>query len=109
MHLYLKICALAALCMSTGAQAAASWQDLKVGAGGFVRGLAMAPDGTMVGRTDSNGAYLWNGSLWVQLVNSTSIPAAIIAANPVQPGTGVYELQIAASNTSIMYMVFDGY
>ena len=109
MHLYLKMCALVALCMSAGAQAATSWQDLKVGAGGYVRGLAMAPDGTMVGRTDTNGAYLWNGSSWVQLVNSSSMPAALIAANPVQLGAGVYELQIAPSSTSIMYMAFDGY
>jgi hypothetical protein len=109
MHLYLKICALVALCISACAQAGTSWQELKVGAGGYVRGLAMAPDGTMVGRTDTNGAYLWNGSSWVQLLNSSSMPAAIIAKNPVQLGAGVYELQIAPSNTSIMYMVFDGY
>jgi len=95
--------------MSAGAQAATSWQELKVGAGGFVRGLAVAPDGTMVGYTDTNGAYLWNGSSWVQLLNSSSMPAALIAANPVQFGAGVYELQMAPSNTNIMYMVFNGY
>ena len=53
-----------------------NWQDLKVGGGGFVRGLDIAPDGTMVGRTDTNGAYLWNGSAWVQLVTASSMPAA---------------------------------
>ena len=52
------------------------WQDLKVGGGGFVRGLDIAPDGTMVGRTDTNGAYLWNGTAWVQLVTASSMPAA---------------------------------
>src|ERR1700679_4016572 len=103
MHLYLKICALVALFMSAGAQAATTWQQLKVGAGGYVRGLAIAPDGTMVGRTDSNRAYLWNGSSWLQLVNSTSMPTALIAADPVQLGAGVYELQMAPSNTSVMY------
>jgi hypothetical protein len=108
-HLYLKTFALVALCMSAGTRAATSWQDLKVGAGGYVRGLAVAPDGTMVGRTDTNGAYLWNGSSWVQLVNSSSMPAAIIATNPVQLGEGVYDFQIAASDSSIMYMAFDGY
>jgi glucose/arabinose dehydrogenase len=61
MHLNLKICALVALCVSAGAQATSSWQLLKVGAGGFVRGLAVAPDGTMVVKTDTNGGYLWNG------------------------------------------------
>lgn len=109
MNLNVKIFALVALCMSAGAQAASDWQQLKVGAGGFVRGLAIAPDGTTVARTDTNGGYLWNGSSWVQLVNSSSMPAALIAANPVGFGQGVYELQVAASNTSIMYMLFDGY
>jgi hypothetical protein len=109
MHLYLRTYALVALCMSVGAQASTSWQTLKVGAGGYVRGLAIAPDGTMVGRTDTNGAYLWNGSSWVQLVNSSSMPAALIAANPVEFGAGVYELQMAPNNTSIMYMAFNGY
>ena len=58
-----------------------NWQTLKVGAGGFVRGLDIAPDGTMVGRTDTNGAYLWNGTQWVQLVTASSMPAAFVAAN----------------------------
>ena len=82
---------------------------LKVGAGGFVGGLDIAPDGTMVGRTDTNGAYLWSGSQWQQLVTSTSMPAAFIAANPSSSGQGVYEIQIAPSNSNIMYMMFDGY
>ena len=51
-----------------------NWQTLKVGGGGFVRGLDIAPDGTMVGRTDTNGAYLWNGTQWEQLVTSSSMP-----------------------------------
>jgi hypothetical protein len=63
----------------------------------------------MVVHTDTNGGYLWNGSSWVQLVNSSSMPAALIAENPVELGQGVYELQTASSNTSIMYMLFDGY
>lgn len=109
MHLYLKICALVALCISAGAQAATNWQDLKVGGGGFVRGLNIASDGTMVGRTDTAGAYLWNGTAWVQLVTNTSIPAAQLAASPVSLGQGVYELMMAPGNSSIMYMMFNGY
>jgi hypothetical protein len=46
---------------------------------------------------------------WMELVNSSSMPAALIAANPVSLGQGVYEIQVASSNTSIMYMLFDGY
>ena len=86
-----------------------NWQVMKVGAGGFADGLDDAPDGTMVARTDTNGAYLWNGSSWQQLVTSSSMPAAFIAANPVSSGQGVYEIQMAPSNSNIMYMMFDGY
>ena len=91
--------------------ASSNWQTLKVGAGGFIRNLDIAPDGTMVGRTDTYGAYLWNGSKWVQLVTSTSMPAAFVAANvdSGNTGQGVYEIQIADSNTQIFYMMYDGY
>ena len=97
-----------------GAHAATNWQDLKVGGGGFVRGLIVHSDGTMVGRTDSAGAYLWNGSSWVQLVTSTSMPAPYIASRPIDVGgasggSGVYEVAIAPQNSSIMYMNFGGY
>ena len=83
-----------------------TWQDLKVGGGGFVRGLDIAPNGTMVARTDTNGAYLWNGTSWVQLVTASSMPAAF---DFTAGGQGVYEIQIAASNTNIFYMQYDGY
>ena len=88
-----------------------TWQTLEVGGGGYVRGLDVAPDGTMVGRTDTNGAYLWDASTssWVQLVTASSMPAAFIAADPAASGTGVFEIQIADSNTQILYMIFDGY
>lgn len=88
-----------------------NWQTLDVGAGGYVRNLDVAPDGTMVGRTDTYGAYLWNGTNWVQLVTATSMPAAFVAANQNtgSTGQGVYEIQIADSNTQIFYMMYDGY
>ena len=89
--------------------ASGNWQVMKVGAGGYADGLDESPDGTLVVRTDTNGAYLWNGSSWQQLVTSSSMPAAFIAANPVSSGQGVYEIQIAPSNSNIMYMMFDGY
>ena len=88
-----------------------NWQPLAVGGGGWVTGIDIAPDGTMVVRTDTYGAYIWNGTQWQQLVTSTSMPATFI-----QPGngpglntSGVYEIQIAPSNSSIMYMEYMGY
>ena len=89
--------------------ASTNWQMMKVGAGGFADGLDIDPDGTMVVRTDTNGAYLWNGTSWQQLVTSSSMPAAFLAANPAGSGQGVYEIQMAPSNSNIMYMMFDGY
>ena len=79
-----------------------NWQTLKVGAGGFVDGLDIAPDGTMVVRTDTFGAYIWNGSAWQQLVTATSMPTTTGAP-------GVYEIQIAPSNSNILYMMYEGY
>ena len=86
-----------------------NWQTLKVGAGGFVTGIDIAPDGTMVVRTDTYGAYIWNGTQWQQLVTSTSMPAAFVQQTSATSAQGVYEIQIAPSNSNIMYMMFDGY
>jgi hypothetical protein len=115
MHLYLKKCAVVALCLSGVAQAA-TWQDLKVGAGGYGRGFIMHSDGTMVVRTDTVGAYLYNGTSWVQLVNSSSMPASFVNSVDISTfgpnggtGGGVFEMAIAPLNSSIMYMAFDGY
>jgi photosystem II stability/assembly factor-like uncharacterized protein len=85
------------------------WRTMKIGAGGFVDGLDIAPDGAMVGRTDTNGAYRWTGASWRQLVTASSMPPAFVAANPVTSGQGVYEIKMAPSHPSIMYMLFDGY
>ena len=82
------------------------WQTLKVGAGGLLSGLDISNDGTMVVRTDTYGAYVWDGAQWQQVVTATSMPAAF-----VHPGfsAGVYDIQIAPSNSNILYMMFDDY
>jgi hypothetical protein len=83
-----------------------AWQTLKIGAGGVLSGIDVAPDGTMVVRTDTYGAYIWNGSQWQQLVTATSMPAAIVTPN--SNNVGVYEIQIASSNSNILYMMYLG-
>jgi hypothetical protein len=88
------------------------WQTLKIGGGGWVTGLDIAPDGTMVARTDTYGAYIWNGTQWQQLVTATSMPAAFTSQTAIDAMSGqqgVDEIQIAPSNSSIMYMMYDGY
>jgi hypothetical protein len=109
MVLSLKKLALLALCIPCGTQAATNWQVLKVGAGGAVRGINIAPDGTTVVRTDTNGAYLYNGSSWTQLATYSSMPNNLVAAQTPGFGAGVYEIQVAPSNTNIMYMALNGY
>ena len=81
-------------------------ETVKIGAGGYLTGMDIAPDSTMVVRTDTYGAYIWNGTQWQQLVTSTSMPAADVSAEPY--GEGVYEIKIAPSNTSIIYMEYKG-
>jgi hypothetical protein len=70
--------------------------------------MDVAADGTMVGRTDTYGAYLWNGSSWQQMINSTSMPIAVVN-NITANNTGVYELRIAPSNTNVLYMTYEGF
>ena len=79
-----------------------NWQELDVGAGGWLTGMDIAPDDTMVVRTDTYGAYLWNGTKWQQLVTATSMPAG------TGDNGGVYEIQIAPSNSNILYMMYGG-
>ncbi|HUO50194.1 MAG TPA: fibronectin type III domain-containing protein, partial [Candidatus Paceibacterota bacterium] len=83
-----------------------TWKPLRIGAGGWIVGMDIAPDGTKVIRTDTYGAYWWNGAQWVQLVTSASLPASDVQ---VGQGQGVYEIRIAPSNTSRFYMVYNGY
>ena len=75
-----------------------SWKAVNIGAGGWLVGIDVAPDGTMVVRTDTYGAYLWNGTTWTQMVTANSMPANVFYSQ------AVYELRIAASNSNIMYM-----
>ena len=83
-----------------------TWHDLKIGAGGLISGIAIAPDGTKVIRTDTYGAYLWTGTQWQQLVTSASLPSTL---PNTQIGQGVYEIQVAPNNTNVFYMMFGGY
>ncbi len=82
-----------------------TWQPLRIGAGGWLVGMDIAPDGTKVVRADTYGAYLWNGTQWQQLVTSTSMPAADVT---VYNAAGVYEIRIAPGNSNRLYMIYNG-
>lgn len=91
------------------------WFQLRIDGGGFVTGIDIqcnqgvgncsAGNGTvtMVNRTDTAGAWLWNGSLWTQIVTKQSFPAGDFTYAGFQ---GVCEIRIAPSNTNHLYMYF---
>lgn len=84
-----------------------NWRPIKVGAGGWIVGFDQHSDGTLVCRTDTYGAYLYDSvtGIWSQLVTTSSMPAADeILGN----GAGVYEIRIAPSDSNIMYMLYIG-
>ena len=108
---------------------------LKIGGGGFIRGIDIECDQgvgqcnnsgttTKVIRTDTYGAYWYNASAtnpgnaggageWQQLVTSTSLsqndPMHKFQACATEQGCGVYEIRIAPSDTKILYMMMNGY
>jgi photosystem II stability/assembly factor-like uncharacterized protein len=93
------------------------WSILKIGGGGFLTGTSISGDNTYVVRTDTYGVYIWNPNAtapkgnaggtgaWQQLVNSSSMPSTFVTHAQLY-NTGVFEIQIAPSNSSVMYMVY---
>src|SRR5271170_4760349 len=81
-----------------------TWQPIKVGGGGFVTGMDISPTGaTRVVRTDTAGAYIWNGTQWQQLITAQTMPASAIG--PLGGG-GVQEIAIAPSQPTTIYMAY---
>jgi photosystem II stability/assembly factor-like uncharacterized protein len=85
-----------------------TWKPLRIGAGGYVTGLDIAPDGTKVVRCDSAGAFIWSTTQnqWQPLLTSASMPAGEWG-HEVSATTGVYAIAIAPTNTSRIYVVFN--
>lgn len=86
-----------------------AWQNLALGAGGFISGVDLHSDGTKIIRTDTSGAFLYNSGLskWVCITNPVSL------ANTGDPSdialgslNGVYEIRIAPTNSSRLYMMY---
>ncbi|UUR06971.1 Ig-like domain-containing protein [Sphingomonas glaciei] len=77
------------------------WKPVTIGAGGYLTGIDIAKDGTMIARADTYGAFIWNGTAWQQIVTALSMP------DFASGNAGVYEIRIAPSNSNILYMQFD--
>ncbi len=86
-------------------QAQGTWSTLKTGAGGWITGMDIHPDGTKFIRSDVGGAYrLDNGSnTWKQIVTNTSMPASDVHWSKYQ---GVLSLVTAPSNVNRCYMAY---
>src|SRR5579872_1030760 len=111
---------------SVGQQAAPSavWAPLKVGAGGFLRDFDVHTDGTLVCKTDTYGAYVWNPTaaspgnaggtgVWQQLCAPGRIQSGDVAYSPntiqtFNANLGAFAIRIAPTNSSIFYMVWLG-
>jgi hypothetical protein len=101
-----------------------AWQDLKMGAGGFLSSIWNYSDGTMIIRTDTYGGYLYvpsgscsygNGGstfaapCWQQVITATSLPSSLVNLNTSGSGNmGLVEFVACPSNTNVAYALFDG-
>ncbi|GLV54060.1 hypothetical protein KDH_09090 [Dictyobacter sp. S3.2.2.5] len=78
-----------------------TWNQLKIGAGGFVTGIALHP--TVAGlayiRTDVGGAYkLGPNDTWQQLITASAVP------NPTPNDYSVESIAVSESNAQTLYV-----
>ena len=89
------------------------WNTLPLGCGGLIVGFDIAPDGTMVVRTDVGNAYIFSGTSaqitdpaqkWLPLKTYASLGSGYAGANGTY--NGAYELVIAPTLTTNLYAIF---
>jgi hypothetical protein len=90
-----------------------AWDAVHIGGGGYVTGLDVAADGTMVNRVDVYGCHGCIGTgVWSQLVTTINMPSSLVGVDGStmkNAGTlGGYEVRIAATNNSVFYMFVGG-
>lgn len=92
---------------------ARGWNTLLLGAGGLVTGIDIAPDGAMVCRCDTYGAYRWSGTTetisnpndkWIPLISASSL-RGFTSRQPAFVSFGAYELVIAPTRTTRLFMI----
>lgn len=82
------------------------WKTLKTGAGGWITGIDISADGSVVvSRTDVGGAYLWHEATksWKQIVTADSMPD-----ESYRSFGGVLSIVTAPSKPQRLYMAFNG-
>ena len=95
-----------------GKYAPSGWNTLPLGAGGLVRGMCIAPDGTMVCRSDVGGVYRWSGTTsdvtdpnakWIPLITFDAFATG--TSTSLYTNLGGWEFVIAPSKTSNYYLI----
>lgn len=85
-----------------------TWQQGKLGAGGFVTGMDLHPSGELkLIRTDVGGAYKWDADRkeWIQLATTERLPEGALGFFQYD---GVSSLVAAPSDINRLYMAFCG-
>jgi len=84
-----------------------NFQTMKIGAGGWVTQIYGADDGTLICKTDTAGAYVWDtiNSVWVPIVTPASMPASAHPAG-LYYQSGIWECAIAPSNSNKIFLFY---
>lgn len=83
------------------------WKPVRMGAGGYVTGIDLHADGTMLVRTDVGGAYIRDNKKgeWIQVVTTYRLPPDTLGFFEY---TGVSSIVAAPSRTQRLYLAFAG-
>jgi hypothetical protein len=92
--------------------ATATWQTLKVGGGGNMRGMDIVrSDNTLLARSDTHPA-LWTFNAaqnkWLPLITAYSMPTAYQVSFGTNAANGCWEARICPSLTTKFYMMYGG-
>lgn len=94
--------------------ASLSFHRGKLEGGGWIMDIIWSPDGlTGIIRTDVYCPWIWEPSLgaageWAPLINATSMPSGDAKLGNNGIGWGCYAIDVARSNSQILYAVFPG-
>lgn len=87
------------------------WNTLPHGAGGLITGFDIAPDGSIVCRSDVGNIYRWTGTIanvddpsqqWIPLITLDSVKQAGGAAPVWNNSVGAYDLVIAPTDSNCL-------
>lgn len=96
----------------SASSALATWNTLRVGGGGFMRGMDIvrgASVDTLLARSDTPPSlYLWNSgqNQWLPLFTNYSLPVLYTSIFGSHNAVGCYDARVAPSNVSKIYALY---